>query len=89
MTWIARFLDYFLDRPWLVVWMGIFTTALVVLGILGQIHVQGDGAPTRFEIIALCICAGVWIAAKLFFRRDLTTARPSSMPRKFRGTRAR
>jgi hypothetical protein len=66
------FIGYFKARPWLVTWLAIFAVSLVVLAVAGQIHTQGDGYPTAYELGAIGIYAGIWIAAKVFFKTDLT-----------------
>jgi len=66
------FIEYFRARPWLVIWVIIFTVAFILLAVTGQIHAQGDGAPTVYEMTALGITAAIWLIAKLAFKRDLT-----------------
>lgn len=71
-AWWRAFRDYFAQRPWLVAWLCLFAAALGILGLAGQLHVQGDGWPTIYEMAALVIAAAVWIGAKVLLGRDLT-----------------
>jgi len=63
--------NYFKARPWLQLWAIIVIAALAILGATGQIHTQGNGYPTFFEISVLTTAIFVWIIAKVFFKQDL------------------
>jgi hypothetical protein len=69
---MRAFLDYFRKRPWLLLWLSIFAIALLVLGLTGQIRLQGNGRVTPYEWGSVAIIAGVWIFYKFVFHQDLT-----------------
>jgi len=64
--------NYFKNRPWLGMWIGIFSAALILLGVTGNLHTQGNGLPTIYEIGFVSIVIIVWVIAKVFFKNDLT-----------------
>ncbi len=66
------FLGYFKARPWLVAWLGIFAAAIGLLGLTGNIHLQGSGRPTWLEWSVIIIAAAVWLFAKLVLHTDLS-----------------
>jgi hypothetical protein len=70
--WARGLVGYFKARRWLMLWLGIFAVSLVVLALTGQIHMQGDGYPTGYELGAIGIYSAIWLIAKVAFKRDLT-----------------
>ena len=68
----SRIKSYFRNRPWLGMWIGIFAAILLVLGLTGNLHTQGNGLPTMYEIGFVSIVIAVWVIAKVFFKTDLT-----------------
>lgn len=66
------FIGYFKARLWLVLWLAIFAVSLALLAVTGQFHTQGNGYPTIYEWSAIAIHVGIWLIAKVFFKRDLT-----------------
>jgi hypothetical protein len=63
---------YFAARPWLIRWIVIFALALVVLALTGQIHTQGNGRPTPYELSIVALVVLIWVVAKAGFATDLT-----------------
>ncbi len=66
------FVGYFKARPWLVTWIIIFAAGLALLAVTGQVHMQGDGYPTSYELTAVGIYVAIWLIAKVLFKHDLT-----------------
>jgi len=62
---------YFQARLWLRIWFGIMVAASVLLYATGQIHTQGGGWPTSYELYALGNAIGVYVVARIFFKQDL------------------
>lgn len=63
---------YFRDRPWLVIWLVIIAAGVLILGLAGQIRLQGSGQATWFEVSVVLVAAAIWCLAKFVFKTDLT-----------------
>ena len=70
-SWWKALRNYFKARPWLRMWTAIIIAALSILAATGQIHTQGNGFPTVYELSSVMAAIGVWVIAKYFFKTDL------------------
>jgi len=70
-SWWHAVVRYFKDRPWLRLWAVIVIASLALLALTGQIHLQGNGWPTQYELGSVLAAVLVWTIAKAFFKRDL------------------
>ena len=69
---IYSFFNYFKNRPWLITWLFIFSLAIIILALTGNIHTQGNGKVTVYEWGLILSTIGIWIIANFLFKRDLT-----------------
>jgi hypothetical protein len=68
----GRVRGYLRPRKWIVAWAAIFLAALIALAATGQIHIQGNGWPTWYELSVPLIAAAIWAIARFVFKTDLT-----------------
>lgn len=71
-TILDNLINYFRARPWLIIWLIIFTLAIIILSATGHIHTQGNGRITGYEWSLILSTIAIWIIAMVIFKRDLT-----------------
>ena len=70
-SWCKALRGYFKARLWLRIWTVILAGALVLLYATGQIHAQGSGYPTIYEMYAVLNALGIYVFARIYLKQDL------------------
>lgn len=67
---IAKFINYFKTRPYLIAWITISTIILTSLAFSGQIYIQGNGYVTIYELSCVIGTIIIWLLAWFIFRKN-------------------
>jgi len=70
-SWSRGLIGYFSRRRWLVWAAGLFIVVFALLYLTGQIHAQGDGYPTLYELSMPLGAVLIWLFFKFALKQDL------------------